>query len=223
MHLASIEKSCCGNCRKGKPCDSRAERKPPAFSKRRGLWLPRRTLDVPKSLLHNPTGEQWGGFWRPWLPAKRLSLYREFDLSCLPCCNPGTDCNACDPGTATLTGTISGAITGAAQSLTANACSGIDRGWNYGLSVFVVTNGCDPGWVSVDVCVFCKVSTGGIWASAGGGGGQCSLPGTEIEADSWTCSPFSATFSMHLAELFPGGCAGCGAGDGDLVTLTITL
>ena len=111
MRLASRAKQCCGSCRDGGPCcDSKPAKNSAAFAKRRGLWLPRRAIDIPQSLLRHPTGEQWGGFWRPWLPQRRLSLYREFDLGCLPCCG----CCNCASIATTISATLgtSGAVPG---------------------------------------------------------------------------------------------------------------
>lgn len=82
-------KSCCGNCSSGKPCCGTIKPKP-AFEKRRGLWLPRRDLTLPKNLLHYPSEAEWSGLWRPWSPA----LATVFDLSCMPCCGDPCCCRS---------------------------------------------------------------------------------------------------------------------------------
>lgn len=219
-------KPCCGNCQSGKPCCGtklKPQHKPPPFHKRHGIWLPRRELSIPKNLLQYPSEAEWSGLWRPWMPA-----LVKFDMSCLPCCNP--NCTECDPGLNDpgypmaiddLNVTISGAISATDVLPVASDC-GSAGSWSYANTLIILdAAGCgDAGWISVSLCVFCDPVSGSIKANFTGGSGSCAInTPNEREADSWTCSPFSATWTYETGELVLGGCP---CGDGTPITVVVS-
>ena len=218
-------KPCCSGCKSGKPCcGTKTPPRIPAFKKKRGLWLPRRDLTLPKNLLQFPSEAEWGGLWRPWLPM----LAQRIDMSCLPCCD---SCVACDPGLDDagypmtfddLNVTITGGIT-AVDVLSRASCGGASSAWSYENQFIGLDTSCgDPGWTTVGMCLYCDSSTGDITAIVTGGGADCAL-GAPFErvATSFTCdpSPFSATFSFETDEISVGGCT---CGDGTPITITVT-
>ena len=217
----SVKASCCGNCKSGKPCCGTKPR--PAFMKRRGLWLPRRDLTLPKNLLQYPSEQEWSGLWRPWLPAHAVAV----DMSCLPCCS--RSCEDCDPGANDvdpmspdpLDVTISGAIAATDVLPVALDCGGAGS-WSYeNASIMLDAAGCgDGGWLTVSLCIYCDPVAGTVKANMSGGSASCFVasPNTR-EADSWTCSPFSATWTYETDEAFAGGCP---CGDAQTITVTVT-
>ena len=230
------KKSCCGNCRSGKPCCGSKAKPRPAFEKRGGLWLPKREITAPSALLQHPSEEEWSGFWKPWKPL----LYPSFDLSCMPCCAGG---NCCDPWTyplPNLTVTVGG-----------DACA---AGGPFTLTPYVPGSGVeDPG------SVLCPIPNGG-WRSDEGAsislgagciqivaGGfllccdesstgcnsfklviidnladGCGLgASTPAYPTSCTCDPFSLTYSIDVVDIAgDGACLCCTVGA--TITFTIT-
>ena len=214
-----LVKPCCGNCRSGKPCCGTKPR--PAFQKRRGLWLPRRDLTLPKNLLQYPSESEWAGLWRPWAPARSV----EFDMSCLSCCNP--NCADCDPGANDpdpmspdpLNVEITGAIAATDTLPVAGDCGGTGS-WSYqNTSITLDAGGCgDGGWLSVSLCVFCDPTSGSVKANFNGGSAGCAVAAPfERDAISWSCSPFSATFQYETDEIIS-----CPCGDGEPIFITVT-
>lgn len=217
------EKACCGNCKSGKPCcGSKPKPRPSFFRARSGLWLPRRGLELPKALLRGgyPSEAEWAGLWRPWQPAL---MPQTFDMSCLPCCQ-GATCAECDPclddagypgSCDDLSSEFTGGITGSATLIRDNCLQG---DWSYGRTPYPLTDGCGDGtWTSLDeVCVYCDGDR--IWASFGAAAAGCHTQTGPIEADEWTCDPFTASFSLTTEEDTPGDCP-CGAG----VAITFTV
>ena len=210
--MIATPKACCGSCRQGRPCCPTTKPRP-AFERRRGLWLPRRDLSIPKNLLQYPSEAEWSGLWRPWAPA----LVRVVDMSCLPCCQ--RNCSDCDPSLNDadpmapdpLTVTISGAIAGTG-TLERSSCGGGGASWSYSSASNIMLDaaGCgDPAWIDVSLCVYCEA--GEVKAAMNGGSGDCAIADPTKVADSWECSPFSATFTFETVELSPGGCP-CGNG-----------
>jgi hypothetical protein len=187
------------------------------------LWLPRRGLDLPKALLRSgyPSEAEWGGLWRPWLP---LLAPQVINLSCMPCCSAPQSCSECDPceddpgfpgSCDDLDSSFSGALTGSATLIRDNCMAG---DWNYGRSPYPITDGCgDPGWTEVsEVCVYCDGD--GVWATFGPARAGCHIQTGPIAATTWTCEPFSATFSLVTEEETEGDCP-CGAGQA--ITFTV--
>jgi hypothetical protein len=236
--LVTRKKSCCGNCRGGKPCCGKAKRPPrPAFVKKGGLWLPRREITAPKALLQHPSEHEWSGFWKPWKPL----LYPTFDLSCMPCCS-GECCEPFDCPLPYLSVAVSGDACGSGgEPFILTPYNPGDCENSFG-DVRCASFG---GWRNLDIihlpaapgCL--QIAFEGFWlccdAAFGGCNGfklsiinnlasGCGWLATPYRPTSCTCDPWSFVFTTTIIDIDDlGDCLCCDVGATIIFTITVAF
>lgn len=124
--------------------------------------------------------------------------------------------------------TVTGAVTGAGF-LYRTAGGG---SWTYASdeSNVALTDGCNEGWTAMAATLSCPLAGGAPTMTADIVGkdvdDDCNIRGPNgsdhvtVEATSWTCDPFSATFEFETIDL--GADGDCDCGEGEIVTITVT-
>lgn len=146
------------------------------------------------------------------------------DPSC--CCTEETsNCCAVDVSSLTeLSVTIGGAITGAGV-VTPVPDPGLGGYcWSFtGTITIDLDNDCGDELALISVSVSCPIgatTAAEIEVTASGGGGGCSIAGGVQTDPAATASPLNINVVFTTSELFPGGCP---CGDGQTITMQITL